>query len=61
MFDLANPGDMFSIKKSESIRREMNDTLRRIAGTVKTTYLKAKGRKRYELDEKTRRFHVLQE
>lgn len=61
VFELAIPGDMFSIKKSQSIRREMNDTLRKIAGTFKTAYLKAKGRKRYELDEKTRRFHVFQE
>lgn len=61
LFELAIPGDMFSIKKSESIRREMNDTLRKIAGTVKTTYLKAKGRKRYELDDKTRRFHMFLE
>ena len=61
LFEIAIPGDMFSIRKSESIRREMNDTLRKIAGTVKTMYLKAKGRKRYELDEKARGFHVFQE
>ena len=54
LFELAIPDNMFSIKKSESIRREM----REIAGTVKPKYLKAKGRKPYELDEKTRRFHM---
>jgi len=60
LFELEIPGEMFSIKKLESIRGEMNNTLRKMAGSVQSQYLKAKGRKRYDLNEKMRRFHVLQ-
>lgn len=60
LFELAIPGNIFAIKKSAEARGDLNETLRKIASTVNSQYRNAKGRKREELNSKTRRFHVLQ-
>jgi hypothetical protein len=62
LFELLIPGDVFGITKDRIIRNEVNTSLEKFEGMVKSAYNKAKGgRKRKELDSKVRRFQIFEE
>lgn len=59
-FELAIPGSVFGIRKEKTVREEVNNRLRRLASDVKCAYAKTKsGRKRKDMDQRVKRFHVL--
>lgn len=51
---------MFVFSDEKSVRKEVNDSLAKIAGFVAQLYKKTKGRNRQDLDHKVRKFHVFQ-
>lgn len=61
LFKLSIPGNVFAITDDPDVRSDVNKSLGRIAGLVKSEYRKAGGgTKRDKLDTKRRRFHILE-
>ncbi|XP_066016033.1 uncharacterized protein [Pocillopora verrucosa] len=61
LFEYCIPHHTFAITADEQIRKEVNNTLAKIAGMVQNLYAKAKGgSKREELNSKVRRFHIFE-
>lgn len=50
LLELTIPGNVFSIRKVDEVRKEIEESLRKLASSVISQYWKTKGRKRYELD-----------
>ena len=59
LFELIIPSNLFSIRKSEEVRKELNESLRKLASSVKSQYKQIRGRKGLALNSKIKKFHVL--
>ena len=55
LFELIIPGNLFSIKKSEEVRKELNESLRKLASSVKSQYRQIRGRKGLALNSKIKK------
>lgn len=60
LLELAVPGNVFAISRDEDVRREISESLRKRASSVKALYSRAKGRKRAALDGEVKRFHLFE-
>ena len=60
MFELIIPSNLFSIRKSEEVRKELNESLRKLASSVKSQYKQIRGRKGLALNSKIKKFHVFE-
>ena len=60
LFELIIPSNLFSIRKSEEVRKELNESLRKLASSVKSQYKQIRGRKGLALNSKIKKFHVLE-
>ena len=60
LFELIIPSNLFSIRKSEEVREELNESLRKLASSVKSQYKQIRGRKGLALNSKIKKFHVLE-
>lgn len=60
LLELTIPGNVFSFRKVDEVRKEIEESLRKLASSVISQYWKTKGRKRYELDSRAKKFHVLE-
>ena len=61
LFEFSIPGGAFAISSDQEIRLEVNESLRKLCGKVKSEYAKAKGtRRKEELNSKLRRFHIFE-
>ena len=60
LFELIIPSNLFSIRKSEEVREELNESLRKLASSVKSQYKQIRGRKGLALNSKIKKFHVFE-
>ena len=60
LFELIIPSNLFSIRKSEEVRKELNESLRKLASSVKSQYKQIRGRKGLALNSKIKKFHVFE-
>ena len=60
LFELIIPCNLFSIRKSEEVRKELNESLRKLASSVKSQYKQIRGRKGLALNSKIKKFHVFE-
>ena len=60
LFELAIPRSMFSFKNLQEVREKVKESFRKLASSVKSTYASTRGRERYKLDSRTRKFHVFE-
>ena len=61
LFESCIPCGVFSLKNDVKIRQDINESLRKRVSYVVDAYKHTKGRKRLELDNKKKRFHVFEE
>ena len=61
LLEYSIPGHSFGITQDESVRSKLNDSLRKLAGSVNAELRCSKGRKRKELESRTKLFHFLDE
>ena len=59
LLEISIPGSLFAFTDDQEIRRKINDNLWKISTSVVQLYKNTKGRKRKELDNQVRKFHVL--
>ena len=55
LFELIIPGNLFSIKKSDEVRKELNESLRKLASSVNSQYRQIRGRKGQALNSKIKK------
>ena len=60
LFELIIPDNLFSIKKSDEVRKELNESLRKLASSVNSQYRQIRGRKGQALNSKIKKFHVFE-
>lgn len=53
-------GECFAFSNDPNIRREIDSALMKIAYNISLQHKKTKGRARKELDERVRKFHVME-
>lgn len=59
LLECSIPGHSFGITQDESVRVKINDSLRKLASSVNAELRGLKGRKRKELQSRTKLFHIL--
>ena len=59
LLEYSIPGHSFGITQDESVRSKLNDSLRKLASSVNAELRCTKGRKRKELESRTKLFHIL--
>jgi hypothetical protein len=59
LFEFAIPGNSIGLTSDQVVRSEINHSLRVMAVKVYPEYGKSRGRKRQQLDSKTKKFHVM--
>ena len=62
LLEFSIPGNMFLFSEESDIRSEVDESLRKIASSVKSEYRKAKGStKKKQLNSMVRKFHIFEE
>ena len=59
LFEFAIPGNSFGLTPDQVVRSEINNSLRVMAAKVYAEYGKSRGRKRQQLNLKTKKFHIM--
>jgi hypothetical protein len=61
LFESCIPGGAFSLVRDAKIRQDIEESLRKRVLAVRDPYKPTKGRKRLQLDDQNKRFHVFEE
>jgi hypothetical protein len=59
LLEYSIPGHSFAITQDEIVRAEVNESLRKLAGGVNSELRRTRGRRRQEMESRTKLFHVL--
>lgn len=60
LFEFAIPGSSFGLTCDQLVRSEINNSLRVMAAKVYAEHGKSRGRKKQQLDSRTKRFHIFE-